>query len=112
LYLHGNIAMTLKSNMFKQTLIASALVLSTFGAFAQAPATPAPAVAPVATAAVAAPAAKAPATDMAKEKLEARKAKHAAAKAKREEMKTKHIAKKGATVDAVKPIKAEVLPKQ
>jgi hypothetical protein len=61
--------------MLKQTLIASALVISTFGAFAQAPvATPAAAPAAVATPAIAKPA------DTMKEKHAAGKAKHQAKK--------------------------------
>jgi hypothetical protein len=60
--------------MLKQTLIATALVISTFGAFAQAPATaatPANAAAPAATAVAAKPA------DAAKAKHVVKKVKHA-----------------------------------
>ena len=79
--------------MFKKSLIATALVLSTLGAFAQAPATP---VIPATATTTAKPSdvAKEKHDEMRKAKHEAETAKHEAAKAKHDEMKAKHEAEK------------------
>jgi hypothetical protein len=95
--------MTLKNEMFKKSLIATALVISTLGAFAQAPATPATTTKPVATATTAARIKSAEVTKLTGE--ETRKAKHHAKKVKRAEA-------KAAQAKDAKLVKPEVAAKQ
>lgn len=81
--------------MFKQTLIAATLVISTLGAFAQTTAAPAPAAKPAVTAP--ADAGKEAKIEAHKAKMEEMKAKREAHKAKREHAKAnKHKAKEEA----------------
>jgi hypothetical protein len=94
--------MTLKTSMFKKSLIATALVVSTLGAFAQASTTPMIATKTIATTSTAAAAKTADATTLKVD--EKRKAKRHAKKVKQAETKAA-LAKDMNSVKPVVPVK-------